>query len=103
MLVDDYERMGDANVRWIAASARASTLAALLDEARRGHQTWIETMFGPALPAARADRRRAVRALQVATDVGTWKLLRRDLHLSRPETERTMLDLVVGILRGTTP
>jgi len=102
-LVDDYERMGDANVRWIAASVRISTLAALLDEARRGHQAWIDAMFGPHLPAGRTERRRAVHALQVATDVGTWKLLRRDLRLGRTETERTMLDLAVGALRGSTP
>ena len=40
-LVDDYEQMGDANVRWIASSERMSTLAVLLDDARRGHQEWI--------------------------------------------------------------
>jgi hypothetical protein len=60
-------------------------------------------MFGPSLPTARAARRRAIHALHAATDVFTWKLLRRDLHLSRTETERTMTDLVVGILRGTNP
>ena len=40
-------------------------------------------------------------ALHAATDAYTWKLLRRDLHLSRTETEKTMADLVVGVLRGT--
>ena len=100
-LVGDYEQMGDANVRWVASSERVPTLAALLDEARRSHQQWLETMFGASLPAARTARTHAIHALHAATDVYTWKLLRRDLHLSRTETERTMADLVVGILRGT--
>ena len=102
-LVGDYEQMGDANIRWIASSERMSTLAVLLDDARRGHQEWIVRMFGASLPKSPAARRHAIHALHAATDVYVWKLLRRDLHLSRGETERTMVDLVVGILKGTTP
>ena len=100
-LVGDYERMGDANFRW-AASERLEILADLLDEARRSHQEWIVAMFGDRLPTTPAARRRAVHALHVATDVYSWKLLRRDLHLSRTETEKTLAALVAGVLEGTT-
>ena len=99
-LVGEYERMGDANFRWAATSDRLGDLASLLDEARASHQAWIVTMFGDALPTSRAARRRAVEALHAATDVYTWKLLRRDLRLSRVETEKRIADLVVGVLRG---
>jgi AcrR family transcriptional regulator len=99
-LVGDYERMGDANVRW-AASTRLDLLADLLDEARRGHQEWIVAMFGDRLPRTPAARRRSINALHAATDAYTWKLLRRDLRVDRVETEKTMVDLVVGILEGT--
>lgn len=100
-LVEDYERMGDANFRWAATADRLETLAALLDGARAQHQDWLVAMFGDRLPSAAATRRRAVQALHAATDVYTWKLLRRDLGLSRTETEKTIADLVVGILEGT--
>ncbi len=100
-LVGDYERIGDANFRW-AASERLDVLSGLLDEARRGHQDWLVAMFGARLPATPSARRRAVHALHVATDVYSWKLLRRDLGLSRPETEKIMAGLVAGILEGTT-
>jgi AcrR family transcriptional regulator len=100
-LVGDYEVMGDANFRW-AASERFENLAELLDDARRGHQEWLAAMFDDRLPTTPAARRRAVHALHAATDVYTWKLLRRDLGLSRTETEKTIADLVVGILEGTT-
>jgi len=99
-LVGEYERMGDANFRW-AASERFAILADLLDEARQTHRQWLVAMFGAQLPASPAARRRAVNALYVATDVYSWKLLRRDLGLSRTETEKTIATLVAAILEGT--
>lgn len=100
-LVEDYERMGDANVRW--ATEELEELRPLMDEARAGHQAWIVEVFGPHLPADETARRPAVPALHAATDVYTWKLLRRDLRLDRDATETTMIALVEGVLRGATP
>jgi AcrR family transcriptional regulator len=101
-LVDDYERLGDANFRWAASADRIGTIAELLEGARAGHQAWLGAMFGERLPRTPAARRRAIHALHAATDVYTWKLLRRDLGQSRIETEKTIADLVVGILEGAT-
>lgn len=98
-LVADYERMGDANVRW--ATSELDALAEPLDDARAFHQGWLAELFGDQLPRGAKARQRAVNALHAATDVYTWKLLRRDLRLSRAETEKTMVDLVVGVLRGS--
>ena len=97
-LVGDYERMGDANVRW--ATAELEALVEPLDAARAHHQAWLVEHFGDQIPRGGRARQRAVNALHAATDVYTWKLLRRDLRLSRAETEKTMADLVVGVLRG---
>ena len=102
-LVGEYERIGDANIRWVAASERLASLVPLLDGARASHQAWLVEMFGAGLPTARPARRRSIQALHAATDVSTWKLLRRDLHLSRGETERTIVDLVAGVLKGANP
>ena len=98
VLVGEYERIGDANVRWALTAERLGRLAPLLEQARAGHQEWLRRVFAERLPAATAERRRAVNALHAATDVYTWKLLRRDLRLSRTETVRAMVDLVNGIL-----
>ena len=90
--------VGEAEVlRWAAASERLGSLALLLDRARAAHQAWLERIFADLLPKAPTARRRAIHALHVATDVYTWKLLRRDLRLSRADTERIMRDLVDGI------
>jgi AcrR family transcriptional regulator len=99
-LVDDYERMGDANFGWAASDGRDG-LAELMDEARAGHREWLARMFADRLPASGPARRRAIDALHAATDVYVWKLLRRDLGRSRAETEETMNGLVAGVLEGT--
>jgi AcrR family transcriptional regulator len=98
VLVDEYERMGDANARWAATSERLGSLGELLDDARSAHQEWLVRMLGDSLPTTRAERRLGVNALHAATDVYTWKLLRRDLKLTRAETVRTMVVLVDGAL-----
>ena len=98
ILVGEYERFGDANARWAVASERLGSLAALLDRARTGHQEWLERIFAGQLPIDAVARRRAIYALHAATDVYTWKLLRRDFRLTRAETERIIVDLVNGVL-----
>lgn len=97
-LVDDYERIGDANVGW--ANEDLPELRPHLDAARAGHQRWLESVYDADLPDDPAERRRAIHALHAATDVFTWKLLRRDLGLDRDETESTIARLVAGVLRG---
>ncbi len=97
-LMSEYERFGDANARWAGAAERLGSLATLLDEARAGHQEWLEYVFGALLPTQAASRRRAIHALHAATDVFTWRLLRRDLELSRSETEKTIADLVEAVI-----
>ena len=101
-LVGEYERIGDANFRWAAATDRLGSLAALIDEARASHTRYLEDQFGDQLPSTPAARKRALAALYAATDVYVWKLLRRDLHHSRRDTELVMADLVTAALnRGT--
>jgi len=98
ILVEEYERFGDANARWAIASDGLGSLSTMLDDARAGHQAWLGRIFSDQLPRAPVARRRAIHALHAATDVYTWKLLRRDLKLTRVETERIMLDLINGIV-----
>jgi AcrR family transcriptional regulator len=102
ILVGEYERIGDANARWAMSSERLGSLAPLLDAARAGHQAWLQRMFSASLPQAPAARHRAIHALHAATDVYTWKLLRRDLRLTRADVERIMVNLVNGILKRET-
>jgi AcrR family transcriptional regulator len=100
-LVRQYERYGDVNWGLLPLERESEAVAAALAMGRRGHRAWLEQVFAPRLPHDAAARRRVVDALYGATDVGTWKLFRRDLRLSRRRTSEAMRVLVEGALAGT--
>jgi AcrR family transcriptional regulator len=88
-LVEDYELTGDAVVRFLALEEKVTSLGPVLELGRQGHRRWVETMFGAPELAPE---------LVVATDVYTWKLLRRDQGLSRDETVASILKIVEALL-----
>ena len=92
-LVEDYEITGDAVIRMLALEEKVATLGPLLKRGRDGHREWVETMFR---------RQELVPELVVATDVYTWKLLRRDQGLSRDETAAAILRIVQALLERRT-
>jgi hypothetical protein len=97
-----YEALGDANVRLAAVAERIPELARAVEFGRAHHTDWLETTFADSLPDDARARRRMVAALYAVTDVGTWKLLRRDLGHSRAETAavlRFLLRAVLGTAR----
>lgn len=98
-LMDQYEEHGDANARAAALDERIPAVASMLVRARAYHQEWLAEMFAADLPATGARRRETLAALHAATDVYTWKLLRRDLGLSRRATSDTMTRTVTALLR----
>ncbi|UOE45674.1 TetR/AcrR family transcriptional regulator [Agromyces larvae] len=102
-LIRHYEALGDANWRAVADADRQPALRPLLDGARSEHRAWLESVFGPLLPGADTPRSEAIDALYAATDVGTWKLLRRDLGRSEGETTAVLRRLVAAVLEGSTP
>jgi AcrR family transcriptional regulator len=92
-LAEDYEITGDAVIRMLALEEKVPSLAPLLAHGRKSHREWVETMFrAPELVAE----------LVVATDVYTWKLLRRDQGLSRAETTAATLRIVEALLERRT-
>jgi AcrR family transcriptional regulator len=97
-LVDDYEQTGDFTLRTLAIEERTPVVQPLIARGRRGHQEWVEHVFGAALAGLRGvDRKRRVAQLVVATDVFTWKLLRRDKGLSRDQTITAICELVEAL------
>ena len=97
-IVRVYETTGDLNWSLLPLEADSPAIAAVLAMGRDGHRAWLEDAFAPLLPAAAAARRQLVDALYVATDVGTWKLLRRDLGLSRTRASAVVESLARGAL-----
>jgi AcrR family transcriptional regulator len=98
-LLDQYERIGDLNIRALEQEQQLPLLHRALTEARRSHRDWLEQIFGPQLEGLPSRQREArLTALYAATDVYLWKLLRRDLKLDRSDAEQAFRQLVHGVL-----
>lgn len=96
-LIADYERTGDAVIRLLALAPRYPAVEHLTEFGRGRHREWVSAAFTESLCGLRgAARERALDALVIATDVYTWKLLRRDLQRSLEDTAKTIKGLVVA-------
>jgi AcrR family transcriptional regulator len=97
-IVEHYERRGDGVVLMLAQEGSDEFVRTMTANGRRMHREWVATVFAPYLPAARAEREALVDLLVVATDVYTWKLLRRDRGLDRATTEQRVHQLVSALI-----
>jgi AcrR family transcriptional regulator len=102
VLVDHYERRGDAVVLLLAQASVDPVVARAVDSVRGLHRDWVAEVFGPLLGVDVADREEAFDVLVVVTDVHTWRLLRRDRGLSREAVEARMHRLATAVLAAVT-
>lgn len=100
-LVAEYERYGDVNWALLPLERDSPAVAAALQAGRAGHRAWLETSFAPLLPLHAKPREQVLDGLYAATDVGTWKLLRRDLGLTPARTRAVIETLIRGALTTT--
>lgn len=99
-LLESYECWGDEQLHLLGQEQRNKAIALAVDAGRRYHHAWVERVFGPHLVAVHGRLRvRRVAELVAVTDLYVWKVLRRDMNLSRPETETAMREMVERILR----
>jgi len=100
MIVDDYESNGDAVIRMLALEDRIDIVRRVVEAGRMAHEEWVSRVFAPSLATAPGRRRRQTLQLVVATDVYTWKLLRRDRRLEVGEVRAVMLAMCRAITEG---
>jgi AcrR family transcriptional regulator len=104
ILVDHYELRGDAVVLMLAQESTDPTVAALVETGRAYHRTWVEEVFAPLLATVSDEVRDAtLDLLVVATDVYTWKLLRRDRRLDRTAAQARITQLTGAVLAMVPP
>jgi len=96
VLVDHYEKRGDFALLMLAQETSHAHVRRMSEAGKDTHRTWVAEIFGPLLPSPQSDE--LVDLLVVATDVYTWKLLRRDRGYSRQQTEQRMNALVAAVL-----
>lgn len=99
VIVDHYEARGDWVISLLGQEAHDERVRAVTDIGKGVHREWVERVFAPQLSAeSPAGRAVASDLLAVATDVYTWKLLRRDRGLDRDQAEQRIRDLVDAIV-----
>lgn len=97
---DHYEEFGGVVIASLAEE-HDPDVAPIVAVGRQRHRGWVETAFAPQLERVpEPDREQVVDAVVCATDVYTWKLLRRDLKRSRGNAETTMRRMVTSLLEG---
>lgn len=85
-----YERRGDRVLKLLGQELFDDTFRERMDLGRRLHREQIAELFAPQLTERpTADYEALIDLLVVATDVYTWKLLRRDRRLDRPHRRGT--------------
>jgi AcrR family transcriptional regulator len=99
-VVEHYEHRGDWVLMLLAQEGSEPFAAQVTRHGRATHRRWVTDTFDPLLPDGER-RDEAVDLLVVATDVYTWKLLRRDRGLSARATGRRMEALVRAVLAET--
>jgi AcrR family transcriptional regulator len=101
-LVDHYEEWGDTALRLLAQEERVAPFRSMTDAGRAFHHEWVERTFAPLLAKRNGEERRRLLAELIAVcDVYFWKLLRRDLGLSREQTELAIRETILA-LKGVT-
>lgn len=98
-LVDHYdEGWGDTALRLLAQEERVAAFRSITDAGRAFHYEWVERTFAPLLAKRTGEERRRLLAELIAIcDVYFWKLLRRDLGLSREQTELAIRETILAL------
>lgn len=99
-LLEHYERDGDTIVSFVAQERLFEPIRLVVERGRSVHSEWVERHCQHLLSGLEAHtRERMLHAAIVATDLSTWKLLRRDLGLEPAEVAAVMRELLDGLDR----
>ena len=97
-LVDSYEAGGDSTILLLGQEPSDPRAVQIAAGGRAFHRTWVEDVFAHLLGEAGPEREEMIDMLVIATDVYTWKLLRRDRGLTRDVVLERMTKLTEAVV-----
>jgi AcrR family transcriptional regulator len=96
---DVYESIGDLVIQRLNDERHRPALKPALDQGRANHREAVNTAFTPHLDRLRGTpRAQLLTILVIATDVYVWKLLRRDMALTRAASEAIVVRIINGVI-----
>ncbi len=100
-VVEHYEAVGDMAFRLLAQEERHPVLRPQLEVGRQAHRSWVAARFNGALKGLGGEARdMQITRLVVATDLYTWKLLRRDFGHTKSEVVALMAGMITNISKA---
>jgi AcrR family transcriptional regulator len=94
-----YETIGDVVIGQLGDERRRPALKPSIDAGRENHREWVRQTFAPQLNARRGSARTQLFNILVVTlDVYVWKLLRRDLALSKSTSQAAVRTIIAGVI-----
>jgi AcrR family transcriptional regulator len=96
---DFYEAVGDLLMQRLNDERHRPALTPALDQERENHREAVKTAFAPHFERLQGTpRAQLLTILLIATDVHVWKLLRRDMQLSRAAAEAIVVTIINGVV-----
>ena len=97
-LLEEYEVMGEANIRALTVEHEFPFTQVVLKKARKIHRDWCRMVFAPFLPDEASEHFEIrLAAFIAATEFYLWKLLRKDLGKSLNETRQIFLHTLTSL------
>jgi AcrR family transcriptional regulator len=98
-LIAHYEKEGKLVLNILAQEQSTDSFASELTTIGRNyHRKWVEKCFKPYLDNRKPE---VIDCLIVATDIYTWKLLRKDLGRTRSQTKKAVLKMVNNLTEAS--
>lgn len=98
-LLTNYENMGDAAMRTIKLESELEVARQIGDRGRKLHRDWCKKVFAPFLPSSKSpDFEIQLTSFISVTEIYLWKLMRKDLKLSKKKTCAVFKNMLEGVI-----
>jgi hypothetical protein len=98
-LLSNYENIGDAAIRTINLESELEVARQIGDKGRTLHRNWCKKVFAPFLPDPKSPNFEIqLTSFISVTEIYLWKLMRKDLKLSKKKTISVFKNMLEGII-----
>lgn len=98
-LLTNYENIGDAAIRTINLESELEIARKIGTKGRIQHRNWCKNVFAPFLPHPNsANFEIQLISFIAVTEIYLWKLMRKDLKLSKKKTYSVFKNMLEGVI-----